>query len=188
MTEKRCNDIEFSRLLPLERMGGQICDREIVADDQERTALARRFQLLSLERLEARLSVRGKGPHLILVEGRFTAEVTQSCVISLLPIENTLRGEFRQLFSTAPEVSLPAPGEVLIDVEEDDPPEAISEFGLDLGEIVAQQMALALDPYPRDDPARLAAASDNLDIRQELEPQPRGDTPFSVLRDLKVGK
>ncbi|MFZ1476946.1 MAG: DUF177 domain-containing protein, partial [Sphingorhabdus sp.] len=76
---------EFSRLIPLSEIGVGAVERQIRANTEELAALAKRFELPSIEKLEAKLAVRRDG-EAILVEGGMAASVTQSCVITGDPV------------------------------------------------------------------------------------------------------
>ena len=82
----------------------------------------------------------------VLVTGRLEAEVVQSCVVTFDPVPATVVAEFDRLFSE----DLP---EATVDEVEIDPeaelPEPVVGGKLDLGEILAQELSLAMDPYPR---------------------------------------
>ena len=145
---------------------------------RERAALARRFGLLALDRLEARLRLDHGGESLIRVTGRFEAEVTQACVVSLEPVHNLLEEAFSALYTLA---SAPVEHDIVIDPETEEPPEPADPRGIDLGEAVAQQLALALDPYPRAPGAKLAAIAAN-----EASGGPEENYPFAVLKDPKT--
>jgi uncharacterized metal-binding protein YceD (DUF177 family) len=82
----------------------------------------------------------------VVLEGRLEAVVTQACVVSLAPVPATLAVDFRRLFVAA--AALPAAREVVVDPLADEP-EPLPGRAIDLGEIVAEELALALDPYPR---------------------------------------
>jgi uncharacterized metal-binding protein YceD (DUF177 family) len=111
------------------------------ATPEERRRLAARFALLRVDRLvgQARLERCGEG--VIRLRGRLQAEVVQACVISLEDVRSTVdeafECRFARLGAAAPELAW----------EQDIEPLAGTE--LDVGEIFAQQLALALDPYPR---------------------------------------
>ncbi len=172
---------EFSRLVAVDGLGATPVVKQIAANEEERAALVRRFDLLALDSLSADLSVErlpGKGG--IRVRGRFTADVTQACVASLEPVPARLSEEFNQLYALASET--PQPREQIIDVEAEDPPEPIGARGLDLGEAVVQQVALALDPYPRAPDIRSPAGSE--EAREEAG---KSEGPFAALKILKGG-
>jgi len=97
-------------------------------------------------------------------------------VVSLEPVVSHVQAEISQLYILDPEIS--APREHVIDVAADDPPEAIGRGGLDLGEVVAQNLAMALDPYPRSPQAKVAATA-------QTAAEPVATGPFAVLSALK---
>jgi hypothetical protein len=66
----------------------------------------------------------------------------------------------------------------------DDPPETLGPDGLDLGEAVVQQLALALEPYPRSEGATLGA----LEWRGEDHQDAGGESPFKDLKTLIQGR
>jgi uncharacterized metal-binding protein YceD (DUF177 family) len=134
---------EFSRRVELARLGALEAVYPLTADAREREALARRFDLLALDRLEAEVRLHRLSGEIVQVRGELAAEVVQACVVSLEPVSDSIRESFTLLYGpTEPE------GEVLIDLET----EIVEPFdgtAIDIGEAVAQQLALALDPYPR---------------------------------------
>jgi Large ribosomal RNA subunit accumulation protein YceD len=134
---------EFSRRVELARLGAHDAIYPISAEAEERDALARRFDLLSLDRLEAEIHLQRLGGAIIRVSGRLIADVVQACVVSLEPVASTIEQEFAVLYGPA------QPGKsVVVDLET----ELVEPFegdAIDIGEAVAQQLAMALDPYPR---------------------------------------
>jgi uncharacterized metal-binding protein YceD (DUF177 family) len=144
MTKDTVPQAEFSRLVAADQVGPQETERQIVANPAERARLAERFGLLALDRLTAAVSMkRGRGA-VIEVRGRLEAEVVQACVVTLEPVRSQLSESFAVAFGTGQA----AVGAVVIGLEDEDPPEELIEGRIDLGETVAQQLAVALDPYP----------------------------------------
>lgn len=137
---------EFSRLFAVDGVppGGIVVD--LVASLEERRALAVRFDLLALDRLEGELRLERAGDGVVHVAGRVQADVVQRCVATLEPVNGKVDATFERLFSR--DVPLETTGEVEIDAEAD-LPEPIPPNGLDLGEILAEELSLALEPYPR---------------------------------------
>jgi uncharacterized metal-binding protein YceD (DUF177 family) len=176
VTARQQSRLEFSRPLPLERLSHGPIEIEVSADARERAALARRFDLLALDRLSAVLRVsRAKG--LIRVDGHLDADVTQTCVVSLEPVQSEQHEDFVQLYTLDPAAA--GSHEVAVEPGEEETPEPLGPEGLDLGEAVAQQLALALDPYPR-----APGASPPEDLAEpETEAPAKG--PFEALRALK---
>jgi uncharacterized metal-binding protein YceD (DUF177 family) len=144
MTKNTVPQAEFSRPIAADQVGPQETEREIVANAAERARLVGRFGLLALDRLTATLNLRRGRGGLIQVRGRFEAEVVQACVVTLEPVQSRLSESFAVAFGTGSA----AAGAVVIGLEDEDPPEELVEGRIDLGETVAQQLAVALDPYP----------------------------------------
>jgi Large ribosomal RNA subunit accumulation protein YceD len=142
---------EFSRMVAIGRLDGDKIMEKIEASEAERVALARRFGLVSLDKLEADVTLRrmGHGP-VVRFEGSLRAKVVQRCVVSLDSIENVIEEDFALHF--APERRDRPSGHVIekdYGDDGDDLPEPLVDDQIDIGEAVAQHLALALDPYPR---------------------------------------
>lgn len=147
---------ELSRMVELRLIDAR--PRVVEASEAERAALAKRFGLVSVDRLEATVDLVKDGDA-VDATGRLEAEIVQSCAISGddLPVE--IREPIALRF--VPEsTAAPRPDEeVELDAEElDEIPYSGTAF--DLGEAVAQSLALAIDPYatgPNADVARKEA-------------------------------
>jgi uncharacterized metal-binding protein YceD (DUF177 family) len=144
---------EFSRRVELARLGFHEAVYPISAKPEERDALARRFGLLSLDRLEAEIRLQRLAGGMVRVNGRLGADVVQACVISLEPVTSVLQQDFAVLYGRAE-----SRRSVMVDLETDEI-EPFDGDAIDIGEGVAQQLALALDPYPRAPGATLASAN-----------------------------
>ncbi|MDB5415609.1 MAG: hypothetical protein JWR10_3944 [Rubritepida sp.] len=158
---------EFTHKLPLAHvpLGGQSLRLE--ASPAERAALAKRLELLELHALVAELHLKPGPDGVVLVSGRLTAELDQPCGISLVPVRQSV--EEPVAWRLLPEGMEPGDGE-------DDPDDIETEQGAaDLGEALAQQLSLAVDPYPRAPGAELPAEYAN--------DGPHG--PFASLLKLK---
>jgi hypothetical protein len=70
---------------------------------------------------------------------------------------------------------------VIIGLDEEDPAEELTDGRIDLGEVVAQQLAVALDPYPRAPGADGRFAQSD----QEGAAAKGGNTPFAALERLR---
>ena len=171
---------EFSRCIPSSRVGEEAMVETIEASAAERAALAKRLDLVSLERLTATAHLtRPSGSSLIRVTGEFDAQVTQACVVTLEPVKSRIAETFTVHYSVVP---LSATGEVAVDPEDEDPPEPLDRGGIDLGEAVTQQLAVALDPYPRARGARLEESGTG---RRGHDEDHEPDSPFAALKALK---
>lgn len=137
---------EFSRPVDITRLGDAESRHTIEAGPAERTALATRFGLVTLDSLRADLTIRRvHGGAAVRVKGGLVADVVQSCVVSLEPVRSRIEEPFDLVY--APESAVEEVG-FGADTETEWP-EPLPEGPLDIGEAVAQQLSLALDPYPR---------------------------------------
>lgn len=162
---------EFSRPFDPDRLSRGAVDLTITAKEEERAALARRFDLLALPHLSAELTISPLPGGEFEVAGRLIAKVVQPCAITLAPVESDIEEELEGRF-TAKKERRPAQEEY--SMAELSEAEAIGPEGLDLGEWVAQGLALALPPYPRAPGAELPEELTGSKV-----------SPFAVLKNLK---
>lgn len=140
---------ELERIVDLDRMGPSGAALDIVASDGERAALVRRFGFLELPAFSARATVDRRPGGQIVVEGRLRGRVVQACILTLDPVSQDLDETFRIVFKQdLAEERDPESGEALISAQAN-APEPLTGNMLDVGEIVAEQLSLAADPYPR---------------------------------------
>jgi uncharacterized metal-binding protein YceD (DUF177 family) len=133
---------EFSRPVKLASVNhGPGRSVTLLATPAECEALARRFGILAVDRLEARLDLRLDSGGAVLVTGQLAAEAVQECVVSLDPVAESVRAALA--------VRLLPPGREPADGPEDPDEVECPDGTADLGEVVAEQLALALEPYPR---------------------------------------
>ena len=156
--------MELHRPVPADRVGAAGLDFTVEANEAECAALARRMLLPGVLALRCTFRLVRLTADCVLAEGHLRAKVMQNCVVSLDDFEAEIDERFHVRFVPAGQ-------------ESDDPdPEADDEIGytggaLDLGEAAAEQLGLALDPYPRAPGAEL--------------PEIEGDAqehPFAALR------
>ena len=171
--------LEFSRALAVDGIGEDEISMTIDAGLDERQALARRFQLSAIDSLVAEVRVRAEaGGRLYVARGCVSADVVQNCVVSLEPVPARVEESFTAVFHRA---EVPAAEDLAgltlgVDTDWDDP-EPIEDGTIDVGELAAQHLSLALDPYPRA-PGVDGEATPALNTTNRT-------SPFSVLRDLK---
>lgn len=174
---------EFSRPLSLDRISSTQHREEIAATDKERADLADRFGLLSLNSLAASFTLKRVRKDLVRVKGHITAKLAQACVVTLDPVPARIDERFEVDFL---EGVRPAETDVELDAEAAEAPEAAPDGWIDLGELAAEQLGLALDPYPRKPDAEVPA---EWKAEAAEEPAPAAAVnPFSVLEKLKPGK
>jgi hypothetical protein len=174
MTADGLGKVEFSRPVDLTRLGDTEAVHEIEAAGPELSALADRLDLIALRALRATVRLRRiRGGAALQLSGRLSADVTQACVVTLDPVDSHVEEEFAVIYADDPpfdESSLGADGDV-------EWPEPMPDGTLDVGEAVAQQLSLALDPYPRAPGAALES--------EWAGNGGRGENPFARLAQLR---
>lgn len=130
---------EFSRPLAVDRVPQGGSTETIAAEPSECQALAERLGLPAVHALAAVLDVtpwRGGG---FKIAGTLSADLDRISVVSLETFRSQLRFPVLRFF-------LPAGATVAHDEADTDP---IVHGEVDLGELVAETLAVELDPYPR---------------------------------------
>jgi uncharacterized metal-binding protein YceD (DUF177 family) len=164
--------LEFSRpldVLRLPQVGGRY---DLVASAAERAALAKRFDLLALDRLEARVELVPIAAGFYRLSATFEADLIQACVITFEPVTTRIEETFSLLYGTQDDQK-----DVLLDGDSEIV-EPVEGGMVDIGEAVAQQLSLALDPFPR---APEAATQSGAIVAGEQ----RLDSPFALLAKLR---
>jgi uncharacterized metal-binding protein YceD (DUF177 family) len=170
---------EFSRLVTPDRLAGPLLTESLEASPSECAALARRLGILAVEHLTAQVRIKNLNGQLFRVEGTWEAAVQQACVVSLEPVSENLSGAFEASFEAGGERREAEFGtEILVDPVGADPAEVLPEEGIDLGELVVQEVAVALNPYPRAQGAEVAPQYRPSGVE-------KNEGPFSALKVLK---
>jgi hypothetical protein len=142
------------------------------ADEEVRARLAVLAGVPSVPQLGINADVTRHGEGL-RAAGRVTGRVTQTCVVTLEPIENTIDEPFDVLF-VPPDVAGAAPaGPDPKDV--DDTREPLADGAADLGGVATEFFLLGIDPYPRKPGAMFASPAEDR----------AADSPFASLSRLK---
>ncbi len=139
---------EFSRVVRLDAIGRTRWPARIEANEAERAALAHRFGFVDISALEADYSLTPDS-HGILATGEVRARLSQPCVATSEPVAEQVHEAFTIRFvPEEDELSPRTDDEVEIDAGELD----IVPYGngrIDIGEAVAETLALSVNPYPR---------------------------------------
>lgn len=168
---------EFSRALPVERIPPAGAEEIVEAELDEREALARRFGLTAIHALRGRFTARPWRRGGVEVRGHVEAEVEQISVISLEPFIAHVSEAVTRYYQ-AETTAGHRPAAVSLEALEDDEPDVIAGGAIDLGELAAETLALALDPYPRR-PGEVFSPD------QGVAGGGKTESPFQVLERLK---
>jgi len=152
---------------------------DLLANDEARAAIVRMAGLRDLPRLEASFDVTRRGSGL-RVQGRVSATVGQTCVVTLEPLANEIEETIDLVF--APHSAVKHDGNGAGSEERDvaeswNEPEPLIGGTVDLGALATEFLILGLDPYPRKPGA-------------VFQPPGEGSSdagPFAALAKLKKG-
>lgn len=182
---------EFPRRLAIADVRAERTIRRLEATEAERAAVARRLDLPAIDSLTAEIAykTRNRG-RVVEVAGHLSADVVQTCVVTLEPLPARIEEDFLTLY--VPDLET---GDVEVDPEGAADVEPLPADGIDLGDLVVQTLSLAIDPYPRapgvDLPEGLGAAAAEPGERvagrpdEGAEPAPKTAGPFAALDQLR---
>ncbi|CCM75077.1 YceD family protein [Rhizobium mesoamericanum] len=182
MKNKR-DDVPFSYLVNIGHISANPVEVRLEADKRELAALAESWSVLSVDSLSAELQIGRWKRDGIRIKGRVRATIVQSCVVTLDPVPSAIDESFEQIF--VPENSKLArrpandAGEMVLDPDGPDLPESFTGDAIDVGEVVTEFAALAIDPYPR---------KPGVEFAGHIEDAGEGDkkpSAFAVLKDWK---
>ena len=177
------------RLIVPDALGREGLALTFEAGAGEREALARRLDLLALETLAAELRFApadaADGAGAVRVSGTIRARLVQRCVATLEPVPRDLHERISVLYAPQPADRCAQEVEVAVEGET---PEPLPEEGIDADAVVAEHLALLIDPYPRhpdapEGPLTYAAGEDGSEDDARGADSPAG--PFAALGQLK---
>ncbi len=148
-------------------------DIAITATAAQCRALADDFGIIAITALSGAVRLRRGADGLIYATLDLKARVTQACIVTTDPVEQRITERASLLLLTAAQAEARNLDHAPIDP---DAPDEIVAAGtmVDLGASLTEQLALALDPYPR---KADAAIPDDV--------APKRDNPFSALAQLR---
>lgn len=165
---------EFSRPYDLSALEAET-GLTLKAGPAETAALATRFGLEELSDFTATLAIKPwRGRKGVRLTGTVSAKIRQICVVSLDPFDSVVEAPFDELFAYGDPVSFAA------EFDEADLPTELDGATLDIGEVVAEHFALALDPYPK-------KPGVSFEMPGGEPGEEKRESPFAALKALKGG-
>ena len=146
------------------------------ATQVELAALTAALEVLSCDQLTSDFVIRGIGGGRFRLAGTLSAQLTQSCVVTLEPIQQTVEGSFDVEFS--PVGNLPESTEDEIEALGAAEIEPIEHGRIDAGRIVFETLSAAVNPYPRKSGAAFETDADDSGAAGQ-------GGPFAALKILK---
>ena len=190
MTEKtQILPPEWSVPVDIEQVGDTAYTLTITASADECKDIARRLHVPKVESLSAELTLeRERGGSVFHVTGTMKALVTQPCVTTMEPVQDSIQDRVEGWYAEPDTVislakarherdSRVADSETHI-LDEREDPEPISEGQIDLGELVTQHLSLVVNPYPHKEGVEFVGEEG------DIEP-PKRENPFGALKDWK---
>ena len=147
-------------------MGSEMCIRD--STDIECQFLAARFHFIELRSLSAELCVRKSARGCWDVSGQLKGEVVQACGVTGVPVSETIDFLLEERYVR----TLGNPDEVEVYLDEAEP---LENGAIEIGEMLAQSLAVAVNPWPR-----APEAAETFAIGEESS-----DHPFAGLAALK---
>lgn len=186
---------EWSVLVDADKISVDAKSFHIEASKDERTDLARRYSIVSVDSAEADITLQKTRSGVIHALGSLRAKVTQSCVVTLEPVQTEIIEEFEGWFgddsaavsfarAKSDRDAKKANMEVEI-LEESVDPEPIHNGKVDIGELAAQHLSLSLEPYPHAPGVEHSLAVDTKDQEIAGEGASLRKSPFEALKDWK---
>jgi uncharacterized metal-binding protein YceD (DUF177 family) len=146
----------------------------ITATSDELRRIAEWAEVRSLEALSARITLQKLSATAFRYDAELRAQLTQDCVVTLEPVHSTVeRRIHRELYYSQ---SNTVAGDVVVDADADEVREEIATLHYDLAAPLLEELALAIDPYPRAPGVTFSPPSD-----KDRPPE----SPFAVLKNLK---
>ena len=121
---------------------------DIATDDDTSAKIAHFLGLSELRNLRFRGKLAPLAEEDWRAEGRLTAETVQPCVATLQPVRQKIDEAVTRDY--VPEETLESLGEIDLDPDAEDEPDGYGSE-IDVGHLMLEALALALNPYPRAD-------------------------------------
>lgn len=168
----------IQHIYDLNRLSAVGDDVVVTAKGDELVQLARWAEVESVTRFEGRIALRRLSTTRFSYEAELSADIVQSCVVTLDPVHAHIARKFaRILLLTA---GRPASGSetIVLPSDADDSPDEIESSRYDLAIPLLEELALAIDPYPR---------APGVAFEAPVSGSAPEESPFAVLKKLKPG-
>lgn len=172
MNDERAAPIRhFFSLGDLSQAGSRI---DVCANGDELARLAQWADVDAVRAFGAQIELRHLSRTQFAFEAEFTADVVQSCVVTLEPVAAHIAKHIVRELHFTPRRRAES-GELTLAAGDEDVPEEIENLDYDLAAPLLEEFVLAIDPYPRKEGAAFEPPA------QPVEPP---KSPFVVLKRL----
>lgn len=178
--------VELQEPFDLGRMNGNGVNIEFVASSDDMAQIVDIIDIIAVNCLEGIVRIKPWHKTGYMLTGELRATAVQRCVVTLEPVSEEVVEPFERTFIGEAEAAQEEPDErVEVDLilEAEDPPEILSGHTINLLEIIAEHLALGLNPWPRAEGAEIDPAYRLND--DDVETGGKAPNPFDVLKNLK---
>src|SRR5262245_17868850 len=145
------------------------------ASPEELEAVARALELVACRSLTARYTVTPRGGGHVQVAGSVKAVVEQTCVVTLEPLVNDVADSFRVDYW--PDTEMPEPSSGHVDMHDESDLEPIVGGRIEVGRVIFECVAGAIDLFPRKPGVTFEGPEDNRSAG--------AGSPFAALAKMK---
>ncbi|MEM6414292.1 MAG: DUF177 domain-containing protein [Pseudomonadota bacterium] len=146
------------------------------ASNSDLTDIAKRLDISRVHSVSAKVCLRSKGQNNnideVIVDGTIDALLTRTCVATLEPFEEKIKTPFRVRLTRSLSED---------DIQSDEDVDVLTGQTIDIGDLVIQQIAVAMAAYPRIEKASISTAGLKSDENTENSVE---SGAFSSLRSL----
>jgi uncharacterized metal-binding protein YceD (DUF177 family) len=169
----------FERVYDLGGLGRAGDGLTIALNEESRARLAKWADIEAVDKYEAAVSLRRLSANRFEYQARLVADIVQSCVVTLEPVNSHIEREFsRELhFQEHSPRSEPHAEALTIAAADDEAPEEIESLEFDVAKPLLEEFCLSIDPYPRAPGVAFAPPATH---------EPASESPFAALKSLKV--
>jgi uncharacterized metal-binding protein YceD (DUF177 family) len=172
MTEKKSPNVgDFSKVIQIDEVKSEGTTFELTAAPSQCNEIAVRLGVLSVDAATGLLTIKHQSGA-IEITGELKASLKRECVVSLEPMEETVTDKFTIRFYADEQDLIEAD-----EIDDDCYTELLDGDSIHLGEVLIQQISLAMNPHPR------KTESGELVSRYGREDLP---SPFAALKQFST--
>jgi uncharacterized metal-binding protein YceD (DUF177 family) len=170
------SDFPITHLYELGRLSQAGDEVTIATTAEERQRLAEWADVDAVDAFTAKIELRKLSPTRYAFDAELAADIVQSCVVTLEPVRTRIERKFSRDLLLTP-TPRHVPKEIDIAPVDEDGREEIESLRYDLAVPVLEELALAIDPYPR---------APGVAFEPPPDPDAAESHPFAALKSLKA--
>lgn len=191
-TKTAQNEPRWSVMIDAEPLGETLKSKVLEADQEAMALVQKTLDVDGLANLKADLSFEKINGYVVHVTGTVSADIRQSCVVTLEPIDSHVAEPIDAYFADPAEIVgfdkarkqkelETEDGEIPI-LDEKDDPEPLIDGKIDLGDLAVQFLSLGINPYPHKEGVTHEFTDED---HERIAKERMQDNPFAALKDWK---